>query len=75
MTKIDIELKRWATERQAEIIDSINQNGSQGSAARVLGIAESTIREAIKSVKNKASKAGISDVKIDSIFLVSSPLG
>jgi hypothetical protein len=55
---IDPRIKEWATDRQAEIIDMVNKCESQGEAARKLKIAESTLREAINSVKLKATKAG-----------------
>ena len=54
---IDAALKQWATETQARYIDLINAHGSQKAGARAAGVAASTIREAVASVRKKAAEA------------------
>ena len=57
---IDERLKDWATARQIEYIDAVNQCGSASAAAKLLGIDASTLREGVKSVKAKAAAQGYS---------------
>ena len=57
---IDERLKDWATARQAEYIDAVNQCGSATAAAKMLQIDPSTLREGVKSVKAKAAVHGYS---------------
>jgi hypothetical protein len=56
--QIDIVLKQFATERQAEIIDAINEHGSHRKAAKALNIGHGTISSAIDSIKRKAAIQG-----------------
>lgn len=58
MDIIDPRLKDWATDRQKEFIDAINELGSQRKAATALGIHRGGIGAAMKSVEKKAAAAG-----------------
>lgn len=58
MTVIDPELKEYATDRQKEYIDKINEVGSQRKAAESLGIHKSAIDKAVLAVKKRAARAG-----------------
>ena len=49
--KVDPALKAWATPRQAEYIDAINEHGGITAAARALGTARQVIQRAIWTVK------------------------
>lgn len=55
---IDENLKQFATERQAEIIDSVNKHGSIRAAARGLGVDHKVVWKSLKSVKKKAAIRG-----------------
>lgn len=57
---IDPRLKDWATPRQAELIDAVNEHGGQRAASRALGYSQGGIGDAIKAVKAKAAVAGYS---------------
>ena len=57
---IDVELKTYATVRQAEYIDAIIECGSQRKAAKKLGIGATVIDQAITSIKRKAASKGYS---------------
>jgi len=56
----DVELKNFATERQNEYIDAVNELGSHRKAAKKLGVSPGTIDQAINSVKKKAALSGYS---------------
>lgn len=58
MTTIDPKLKEWATPRQAEYIDAVNQYGSGGNAAKALGVTKNAVNESIALVKRKAALGG-----------------
>lgn len=58
MPGIDPELKKWATARQAEIIDTINELGSAYKASKSLGISKPAISQMMSAVKKKAAMAG-----------------
>ena len=55
---IDEQLKQFATIKQAETIDAINQHGSIRKAAKALGISPSTVQHSIRGVKKRAAKMG-----------------
>jgi hypothetical protein len=59
-TYIDPRLKGYAAGRQLEYLEAVEKHGSGGAAAKVLGVAKTTINEAIKAVKRKAAKMGYS---------------
>lgn len=59
---VDIVLKDWATPRQAEYIDALNECGNYSAAARKLGIVRQVIQSSIKSLKKKALLQGYSPV-------------
>lgn len=65
--QIDEGLKQFATERQKEFIDAINEHGSWRKAAKALGVHRGTINTMIASVKKKAAIRGYapdSDMKV-----------
>ena len=55
---IDEGLKAYATERQSEYIDAVNEYGGIRSAARSLNINHSTIVEAIALLRRRAATSG-----------------
>lgn len=57
---IDENLKQFATERQAQIIDAYNQHGGLRSAAKALGIDHKAVQKALRSVRKKAQVHGYS---------------
>jgi hypothetical protein len=57
---VDPKLKDWATPRQAELIDAINEHGGLRAASRALGRAVSGFSQMLSSVKAKASLGGYS---------------
>jgi hypothetical protein len=54
----DPNLKEWATDRQAEIIDAVIEHGSHRKASAALGVHNSYIDAAMSAVKSKAARAG-----------------
>lgn len=57
---IDATLKAWATPRQIEFIDAIEQYGSERKAASALGVSHGTISNALASLKKRAARSGYS---------------
>lgn len=57
---IDDGYRRFATERQLEIIEAINTEGSHGKAAKALGVCKGTVQAAVVSLKRKSAKYGFS---------------
>lgn len=57
---IDENLKQFATKRQKEIIDAVNQHGSHRKAANALNICRGTIQRALDYVNRKAALHGYS---------------
>lgn len=57
---IDATLKAWATPRQIEFIDAIEQFGSERKAASALGLSPGTISNALASLKKRAARSGYS---------------
>lgn len=57
---VDPALKQWASSRQSEYIDLINEMGGVRAVARFLGINSSAISRGIQSVKVKAAAHGYS---------------
>jgi len=57
---IDEGLKEFATERQKEIIDAINEYGSQRKAAQALNVCQGTIQSAYDAVRKRAALHGFS---------------
>lgn len=58
--KIDQGLKQFATERQAECIDAVNEHGTYRSAAKHMGIGHKAIYRAVKAVERRAQLRGYS---------------
>ena len=56
--KIDPKFKDWATERQKEVIDALNQSGGVRKAAKLLGVHHSIISRQIAAVKRRAALNG-----------------
>lgn len=57
---IDDYLRQFATVRQLEIIDAINNHGSIRKAAKSLGICAGTIQRSMEGLKRRAAKQGYS---------------
>lgn len=57
---IDERLKEWATDRQRQVIDAVNEHGSMRKAAKALGVAYNAVCEAVASAKRKAALFGYS---------------
>tara|TARA_R100001039_G_C1854802_1_gene117748 strand:- start:10799 stop:12001 length:1203 start_codon:yes stop_codon:yes gene_type:complete len=55
-----IGLKQFATDKQKMYVDNVVEFGSANAAAKHLGVNESTVRGAIKSLKNAAARKGYS---------------
>lgn len=55
---IDVRLKEWATPRQAQYIDAVNEHGSLRAAARALGIKHQPLIRAIKAIERRAVMQG-----------------
>lgn len=60
MTHVDEKLKQWATSKQAEQIDAINEHGSAIKAAKIMGIDRRNFAFTLAAVKKKAALAGYS---------------
>lgn len=58
MQVIDPRIKEWATERQREYIDAVNEHGSNQRAAAALGLSRRTVDQGIKLAKAAAARAG-----------------
>lgn len=58
--KIDPKLKQWATPRQAEVVDAVNEHGSQKKAAKALGVDLRNVERALATVRGKAAVHGYS---------------
>lgn len=56
--QIDPRLKEFATQRQAEFIDAVNEEGGIKPAARALGVRKQTIQDGLRRVIEKAEDAG-----------------
>lgn len=57
-TFLDPALKEWATPRQAEILDKINEVGTKLGAARALGVSHNCVWVAMRNVQRKAARDG-----------------
>jgi hypothetical protein len=57
---IDPRLKEWATARQIEYIDAVNEHGSLRKAAHALGIKHQPLTRGLASVKRRAVQQGYS---------------
>jgi hypothetical protein len=55
---IDVSLKQYATERQLQYINAINEHGSYRKAATALNCGKGSIQKGIELVKRKAAKHG-----------------
>lgn len=53
---VDPELKRWATAREVDIVDAINETGSGAAAAVKLGINKSNVNRAVARLKKRAAR-------------------
>lgn len=58
--RIDERLKEWATDRQREYIDAVNEHQGVIAAAKALGVQRELISRAIKRAKIAAAQAGYS---------------
>lgn len=57
---MDAQLASYATVRELEYLEAIEKHGSQKAAARALGVVDSSVRCALKSLKARAAKQGYS---------------
>lgn len=57
---IDPKLTEFATVRQIEFMDAINEHGSAGKAAKALGINKGTITKAMRALQRRAAALGYS---------------
>lgn len=57
---IDPQFKEWATQRQAEYVDAINEHGSIRAAARALKVSKGTIDDSVRLLRKKAALRGYS---------------
>lgn len=57
---IDVELKKWATPRQAEYIDAVIKHGSNNKAAKAMGISRRTLDKGMDRVRTMAALHGYS---------------
>jgi hypothetical protein len=57
---IDPELKTYASERQAQYIDAVNQHGTLDAAAAALGVGQPTVSGALARVRANAAVRGYS---------------
>lgn len=58
VVSVDEGLRPFATERQAEIMDAVNEHRSYSEAARQLGIHGSAVTRAMQSLENNAARQG-----------------
>ena len=58
MSHVDEKLKQWATPKQAEQIDALNEYGSPTKAAAALGINRRNFNFTLAAVKKKAALQG-----------------
>jgi hypothetical protein len=57
---VDPKLREWATARQCQFLDAIDEHGGLCAAATHLGLAHGTISNALASLKKKAARMGYS---------------
>lgn len=55
---IDIELRKYATPRQAEYFDAVVKYGTHGKASRAMGVPRTDISKALRRLKVSAKKRG-----------------
>jgi hypothetical protein len=55
---IDVQLLSYATPRQAEILQAIDEHGSQRAAAEKLGLSRGTVGNVVKAAKARAARSG-----------------
>jgi hypothetical protein len=58
--KIDANLRQWATVRQLEYLDAIEESGSQRKAAKTLGVNIRSLERSLESLKARAATQGYS---------------
>lgn len=58
ITHVDERLKDFATDRQKEFIDAINEHGSLSAAAAAVGVDKGNIWRALEAIKKRAARAG-----------------
>ncbi|MGH1372962.1 MAG: hypothetical protein ACRBBW_13060 [Cellvibrionaceae bacterium] len=57
---LDEKLKEFATERQSEYIDAVNELGSTKAVAKKFNVGQRSVSNSIKLVKEKAARKGLS---------------
>jgi hypothetical protein len=54
----DSEYPRWVTETQIKYLEAVKEHGSQRAAAKALGVAKSSVNEAIATYRKEAARRG-----------------
>jgi hypothetical protein len=54
----DNEYPRWVTETQIKYLEAVKEHGGQNAAARALGVAKSSVNEAIATYRKAAARHG-----------------
>ena len=49
---------RWVTETQIKYLEAVKEHGGQNAAARALGVAKSSVNEAIATYRKEAARRG-----------------
>ncbi len=57
---MDEALLEWASERQAELLQAVNEHGGYRAAARALGVADTTVKRCMDALKARAALMGYS---------------
>ena len=60
MSQLDERLLEWATPTQAEYLNAVNEHGSYRAASRALGVADTSVKRAMDSLKARAATKGYS---------------
>jgi hypothetical protein len=57
---MDAQLRSWATIRQLEYLDAVEQHGSETKAAKALGIHQRTLQRSLRSLEARAAQKSAS---------------
>lgn len=58
--EVDPELRRFASDRDKQVLDAIEQTGSATAAAKVVGMSHQNVYRAVQNLKARAAKYGYS---------------
>jgi hypothetical protein len=62
----DNEYPRWVTDTQIKYLEAVKEHGGQNAAARALGVAKSSVNEAIATYRKEAARRGHAPGHFDS---------